>query len=35
MAVASKLAVLLHRLRLTGEAYEPLRQAQIELRRAS
>lgn len=35
VAVARKLAVLLHRLWITGEAYEPLRQAERELRQAS
>jgi transposase len=30
VAVARKLAVLLHRLWLTGEVYEPLRQAALE-----
>lgn len=29
MAVARKLAVLLHRLWLTGEAYEPLRKERL------
>jgi len=35
VAVARKLAVLLHRLWITAEVYEPLRHADIELRRAS
>lgn len=35
VAVARKLAVLLHRLWVTGEVYEPLRQAELELRQAS
>jgi transposase len=35
VAVARKLAVLLHRLWITGESYEPLRHSERELRRAS
>jgi transposase len=30
VAVARKLAVLLHRLWVTGEEYEPLRQARLQ-----
>jgi len=33
IAIARKLAVLLHRLWVTGEVYEPLRQASVEARR--
>ncbi len=35
VAVARKLAVLLHRLWVSGEVYEPLRQGELELRLAS